>query len=261
MSRSYRTIQIEARDATRILRLDRPGARNAISIEMMQELAAALAEVADEEAARAVVLTGSDDCFSAGRDLKEAAGQTPEMADIARDSWTALAESVERHPLPVIAAIEGWCLTGGLELALLCDIRIAGEGASFGITSARLGSIAGFGGTQRLPRLIGASRALELMFWADPVDAGTALRLGLLNRLVGQGGSLAEAVALAGHYATRAPLSLAAIKRAVRAGGDLPLEAGLALERELGLDLARSEDRREGMTAFLEKRKPVFRKR
>lgn len=255
------TILIEARGPARVITLDRPDARNAISIAMMQELAAALADCAADSEARAIILTGGTACFSAGRDLKEAARQTSEGAEAARMAWDALADAVEQHPLPVIAAIEGWCLTGGLELALLCDLRIAGSGASFGITSARLGSIAGFGGTQRLPRLIGPARALELMFWADPVDAETALQWGLLNRLVAAGGAQGTALMLADHYATRAPLSLAAIKRAVREGMERPLSDGLALERDLGRDLAKTEDRREGMAAFLEKRKPVFRKR
>ena len=255
------SITVEELGSTRVITLDRPSSRNAISIAMMQELAAAFARCADDPDARAIVLTGGRSCFSAGRDLKEAARQTPEDAETARQAWTSLAEAIETHPLPVIAAIEGWCLTGGLELALLCDLRIAGSGASFGITSARLGSIAGFGGTQRLPRLIGQARALELMFWADPIDTETASQFGLINRVTPAGTALEEALVLADHYATRAPLSLAAIKRAVREGSEMPISEGLALELALGRKLAQSEDRREGMAAFLEKRKPVFRKR
>src|SRR5690606_37088522 len=154
------TILVEVRGPAWVITLNRPKSRNAISIAMMQELSAALAQCADDPDARVVVITGGPSCFSAGRDLKEAAKQTPDQAEIARSAWTSLAEAIEKHPLPVIAAIEGWCLTGGLELALLCDLRVAGSDASFGITSARLGSIAGFGGTQRLPRLIGQARAL-----------------------------------------------------------------------------------------------------
>src|SRR6202012_1132022 len=149
-----------------------------ISHALMQELVAALQCAAAEAESRAVIITGADGNFSSGRDLKEAAPATPAERAAARRAWRDVTDTIEGLARPVVAAIEGNCLTGGLELALACDLRVAGEGASFGITSARLGTIPGFGGTQRLPRLVGPSRALEILFSAEPIDVEEAWRIG-----------------------------------------------------------------------------------
>jgi enoyl-CoA hydratase/carnithine racemase len=141
---------------------------------------------------------------------------------------------------------------------LACDLRVAGEGASFGITSARLGSIPGFGGTQRLPRVVGVSRALEILFSANPIDVEEAFRIGLINRKAAKGAALAEALAMVEVYSERAPLSLATMKQVVRQGMAMELAAALDHERELGATLGRTADRAEGMAAFREKRKPRF---
>ena len=158
----------------------------------------------------------------------------------------------------MIAAIEGFCMTGGCELALACDLRVAGAGATFGITSARIGTIAGAGGTQRLPRVVGLSNALAMLFSADPIDADEAFRIGLINRKTDKGGALDAARAIASTYAERAPLSLALTKKAVRQGMSMPLEQGFDLEMSLVSAIYGTQDKQEGISAFLEKRKPTF---
>jgi enoyl-CoA hydratase/carnithine racemase len=158
----------------------------------------------------------------------------------------------------VIAAIAGWCLTGGFELALACDIRVAADTARFGVTSARIGTVAGMGGTQRLPRLIGPGRAKEILFSAEPIDAAEALRLGIVNRVVPAGQEVDVALEMARLYATRAPLSLWFTKTAVNVGLAMPLDAALAFEIGLTTQLFTTEDRAEGLRAFHEKRPAKF---
>jgi enoyl-CoA hydratase/carnithine racemase len=170
-------------------------------------------------------------------------------------------EALEGLGKPVIAAIEGHCLTGGLELALACDLRVAGEGSAFAITSARLGTLPAFGATQRLPRVVGASRALEILLSAETIDTDEAWRIGLVNRRAPRGGALDEAKRLAAIYAERAPLSLAGFKRAVYRGLEMDLAPDLDLELSLGAELLGSADRKEGIAAFMEKRKPRFKGR
>lgn len=250
------TIRVARHDDAVVLRLDRPEVRNAIDVAMMRELAQAVTAADADTTVRAIVVAGGDRVFSAGRDLKEAARMAPGEAI---SSWRALTRTMAESRLPIIAAIEGACLTGGLELALACDLRVAGDGATFGITSAKLGTVPGFGATQRLPRLIGASRALALMFSADPIDAAEAHRIGLVHQCTAAGDAERAALALAAVYARRAPLSLAGLKRAVTQGMEMTLEEGLDLEQALSARLAATEDRREGLAAFLERRPPRFR--
>jgi enoyl-CoA hydratase/carnithine racemase len=256
---SYETILVTRANQACVVTLNRPESRNAITTRMMTELAAALLEAETDDSCRAVILTGGMRCFSSGRDLKEASTQTA-PGDFARGMklWRTLTQTMEQLARPVIAAIEGPCLTGGLELALACDLRVAGEGASFGITSARLGTVPAFGATQRLPRLIGAPRALELLFSAEPIGTEEAYRIGLLNRRAPAGNALAEAQSVADVYSERAPLSLAAIKKAVYRGSEMDLSAALDFEIATGSTLLNTADRKEGVAAFLEKRKPRF---
>jgi enoyl-CoA hydratase/carnithine racemase len=183
--------------------------------------------------------------------------QVREALEVARAANAAL----ERCPKPVIAAISGFCLTGGLELALACDLRVAAESARFGITSSRIGTVAGMGGTQRLPRLVGPARAKELLFSAEFIDAREAWRIGLVNRVVGDGAEVDAAEALARVFAERAPLGLAYAKTAVDVGLTMPLEAALAFEIGLTAQLYTTEDKAEGIRAFLEKRPAEFRGR
>jgi enoyl-CoA hydratase/carnithine racemase len=255
---AYETILVAAAQSACVITLNRPERRNAISLRLMQDFTNALTEAAASSATRSVIVTGGLDCFSAGRDLKESAQSSPDEREQARLAWRRVTNTIEALTLPVVAAIEGHCLTGGLELALACDLRVAAAGASFGVTSARLGSIPGFGATQRLPRLIGVSRAFEILFSANPIDVDEAWRIGLINRKAAKGAALAEALAMVEIYQERAPLSLATIKQAVRQGMGLDLSAALDLELRLGATLAGTADRAEGMAAFAQKRKPRF---
>jgi enoyl-CoA hydratase/carnithine racemase len=253
------SLRIETADGAFVIRLNRPQSRNAISVEMMSELAAAVRQADADRSVSAVVITGGAGFFSTGRDLKEVAATTDRSSiEAAKAAWRAVTDAFETSPKPVIAAIEGDGLTGGLELALACDLRVAGEGARFGITSARLGTMPGFGATQRLPRLIGVSKALELLFFAEQIGVEEALRSGLIDRSAPRGDALNECLRMCRILSERAPLSLAAMKRSVYGGLAMPLSEGLDWELAMGATLAGTKDRKEGIAAFAEKRKPRF---
>jgi enoyl-CoA hydratase/carnithine racemase len=256
---SFATVTVDCSEGAFVIGLNRPESRNAINVAMMEDLVAAVHQAGEMRAAAAVIIAGGERFFSAGRDLKEVAANTDRASmEGAKAAWRAVTDSFEKCPKPVIAAIEGHCLTGGLELALACDMRVAGQGASFGVISARLGTLPAFGATQRLPRLVGASKALELMLLAEPIEVDEAHRIGLVNRKTETGGALAECRRMAQLLLERAPLSLAAIKRAVYGGLSMPLPDALDWELALGATLAATRDRREGIAAFAEKRKPDF---
>lgn len=258
----YENIKVEKIGHAFIITFDRPRQRNAISTHMTGELiSAAQAADADPEV-RGIIVTGGESYFSAGADLNEAqalAGPADTMAYLKR--LHRLTRTFEEHNKPIIAAIEGFCMTGGCEFAMACDIRIGAEGSTYAITSARIGTVAGAGGTQRLARLLGAAKALELMFDADPIDAQEAHRIGLINKLVPRGEALAAAKALVEHYATRAPLSHALIKHTVYTGLQMDLVSSLDYETFIVTTAYATEDRREGIKAFFEKRAPEFRGR
>ncbi len=259
---TYTCILAERDGSSFIIRINRPERRNAISVLTMQELTAAFREAEADDAVRGVILTGSDQLFSAGADLNDALKVDSAAVGVAYfKKWHDLCNTVESLAKPVIAAIEGFCMTGGCELSLACDLRIAGQGASFAITSSRIGTVAGAGGTQRLPRLIGPSRALELLLSALPIDADEAYRIGLVNRLAPQGGSLAMAKSVVQSYEACAPLSHAFVKRAVHRGMQMDLASGLEFETFLVTTIYGSADKQEGISAFLEKRKPNFKGR
>ena len=257
---SYETIRVEQDGPALVITLDRPRQRNAISLQMIAELMAAL-EAADSDASvRAVILTGGDKGFAAGADLNEAIKIASAADGVAYfRKWRRLCDALETLSKPVIAAIEGYCMTGGLELALACDIRIGARSSAYTITSSRIGTVAGAGGTQRLPRIVGRAHALEIMFAAEPIDGAHAYRIGLINKLVEDGEALAEAKALAVLYATRAPLSLALVKRAIYRGMDMDLASSLEFETFLVTTIYGTADKEEGISAFLEKRPANFR--
>ena len=251
---------LERREPAALVTLNRPEKHNALSLDLLARLRTLVTDLGDDAAVRVVILRGNDRCFSTGLDLDDLAavkgvGDTQRVLGVARDANAA----IERCPKPVIAAIAGWCLTGGLELALACDVRIAATTARFGITSARIGTVAGAGGTQRLPRLVGAGRAKEILFAAEPIDADEALRIGLVNRVVPAGQEIEAALEMARLWARRAPLSLWFAKSAVNVGLTMPLEAALAFEMGLTAQLFTTEDRAEGLRAFREKREAEFR--
>lgn len=239
-----------------LLRLNRPEVRNALSLEMRRSLAEHLRALAEEPDTRAVILTGGDRAFAAGADVKAMATAGP-MALQARGLhrlWQAIAD----FPKPLIAAVCGPAFGGGCELALHADIIVAGEGASFGQPEVKLGIMPGAGGTQRLVRALGKHRALRLLLTGEIIPARQAADWGLVTDLVPDAEVLPRALSLAERLAALPPLAVQHIKETVLAGADLPLSAALLLERRAFHMLFDTEDQKEGMAAFLEKRPPRF---
>lgn len=249
----------EAAPGVRLITLNRPQVRNAINTAMLAELADYLAAAADDEAIRCVVVTGGPEVFAAGADLNEVA----EMDRIgALDNprvghW----DRISRFPKPLIAAVNGYALGGGNELAMVCDIVIAGETAIFGQPEVRVGLLPGAGGTQRLPRMVGKSVAMKMVLAGEPIDAPTALAAGLVAEVASPDLTIARAVELAGTIARRAPVAVRLAKEAVLAAEQNTLVAGLAFERRAYAYLFSTDDMQEGVAAFREKRRPQFRGR
>ena len=257
---AYSTIELTKEGPAAILRFNRPEKRNAINFEMMHEIEDALADLNDDAEVRGIIFTGGDRFFSAGMDLNAAKDLgSPRRFNDFMNHWRRLNKAQEDNAKPTIAAIEGFCYTGGLELALSCDLRVAAQNATFAITSARIGTVAGAGGTQRLPRIVGTSNALEMLFAAEPVDAEHAFRIGLINKKVENGQALSEAKKMVELYSTRAPLSLRFVKRAVYAGMQMPLSEAIEFEGFMVNTIYNTDDKLEGISAFLEKRPARFR--
>ncbi|HEV2790999.1 MAG TPA: enoyl-CoA hydratase-related protein [Solirubrobacterales bacterium] len=242
-----------------LLRLNRPEARNALSPEMRAEVADALERLDADEKVRCIVIAGSDEFFAAGADIKAMAERPVDAAPDPEGMrfWTRLAAI----RTPTIAAVSGYAFGGGCELALACDMTVCDEKARFGQPEITLGIIPGGGGTQRLARALGKQRAMEYVLTGRRWDAETAARWGLVNKVVGKGRWLDEAIELARVVAERPPLAVRLGKRAVLAAQETSLAEGLREERELFEEAMASEDRVEGMTAFLEKREPEFKGR
>jgi enoyl-CoA hydratase len=256
---AYEAIRYELTDGIATITLNRPAVHNAMNERMREELTAVFGEVVRSEDARVVVVTGTGErAFSAGADIREfVAPQVPVRFRDGRRRVDFRA-AMDRCPQPIIAAIRGFALGGGLELALACDIRIAGEDSQLGLTEVNLAIIPGGGGTQRLPRLVGRGKALEMILTGGRIDAREALRIGLVERVVPATEVLSSAQALARTLAEKAPVALRYAKEAVVKGLGLPLEDGLRLENDLATLLRTTDDRIEGAKAFLEKRKPRF---
>ena len=248
----------EIRGPAAILTMNRPDKYNALSDDLLQAIGDKVRELDGDMAIRGIVLTGTDKYFSTGADLGSALkAQDLPSTHAMLSHFEHCNRAIERSRKPVIAAINGFCLTGGLEVALACDIRIAGSGSKFGVTSSKIGSVAGAGGTQRLPRAVGKEWAKDLLFSADFIDAETARDIGLISRVV-ERQVLATALARVDAYALRAPLSVWYAKIAVNSGMEMDLEPALEFERHLTAGLFTTEDRSEGMSAFLEKRNADF---
>jgi enoyl-CoA hydratase/carnithine racemase len=239
-----------------LLRLNRPEARNALSPELMEELASELERLDPDPEIRCVVIAGSDKVFAAGADIKAMSERT--FAEALRHPAASFWRRLAAIKTPMIAAVSGYALGGGCELALACDMIVAAEGATFGQPEINLGIIPGGGGTQRLARVLGKQRAMELVLTGERFDAAAALELGLVNRVVEGDGWLDEAMALAATIAARPPIAARLAKQAVIAAEETALSAGLENERRLYELAMATEDRVEGMTAFLEKREPKF---
>jgi enoyl-CoA hydratase/carnithine racemase len=249
----------EIRGPAAILTMNRPDKYNALSDDLLQAIGDKVRELDGDMAIRGIVLTGTDKYFSTGADLGSALkAQDLPSTHAMLSHFEHCNRAIERSRKPVIAAINGFCLTGGLEVALACDIRIAGSGSKFGVTSSKIGSVAGAGGTQRLPRAVGKEWAKDLLFSADFIDAETARDIGLISRVVEPGQVLATALARVDAYALRAPLSVWYAKIAVNSGMEMDLEPALEFERHLTAGLFTTKDRSEGMSAFLEKRNADF---
>jgi enoyl-CoA hydratase len=256
---SFELLDIERDDAVAILTLRRPNALNALNRQLLAELSAAVAETAAADAVRVLVLTGSGErAFAAGADISELAALDAEQARRFAEAGQALFGAIETLGKPSIAAVQGFALGGGCELAMACTLRVASETAQFGQPEIDLGTLPGFGGTQRLARLVGRGRALDLLLTGRRIRAAEAERIGLVNRVVPAADLRREALALAHTLAGKPPLAIRYILKAVTDGADLTLESAQALEASLFGLAAATADMKEGTAAFLAKRKASF---
>ena len=256
---SYETLLLERGDAYAVVTLNRPKVMNALNRVLFSELDDAFTSLADDPTVRAIILTGAGEkAFAAGADINEMATLSAVDGQRMARRGQAVFRKIETCGKPVIAAIQGFALGGGCELAMACTIRIASEKARLGQPEVKLGLIPGYGGTQRLPRLVGKGAALKLLLTGDMVDAEEAFRIGLVDEVVPAEALMARAETLARAIAQQAPLAVAGCLRAVDGGYDLPIDSALELEASLfGLTCA-TDDKAEGTRAFLEKRAPAW---
>ena len=257
MSDQY--LELSGTDAVRVLTIARPAKLNALDAATIDALGVRLAALASDSALRVLVITGAGErAFVAGADISEFEGLTPDEATRLARRGQAVIGALEAMPVPTIAAINGYALGGGCELALACTFRVLADTAKIGLPETSLGLIPGFGGTQRLARAIGRQRALEMILTGRQIDAEEAVRVGLALRHVPADRLMDEVMSLAAHLAGRAPLALRYAREAVAEGLDRPLADALALEARLFGLAAATADMREGVRAFLEKRQPAF---
>lgn len=255
----FENLQIERDQGVATLTIARPDKLNALNRHTIAELLQAFDTLSQASEIRAIVVTGAGEkAFVAGADIAEIRDQTPLQAHHFSQRGQQLMRRIETMPIPVIAAINGFALGGGLELALACHFRYASENARLGLPEIKLGIIPGFGGTQRLPRLIGRSRALEMMLSGEPVDAHAAQRYGIVLDVVPVGEVVEQAQGVARRLAQAAPRAASAILEATDRGLDMPLAQALDFETARFALCCATEDMREGTSAFLEKRKPEF---
>jgi enoyl-CoA hydratase len=258
MSETYETLLVEVADAVAVVTINRPEKRNALSSAARRDILRALDALAPREDVRVVVFTGAGDkAFIAGADIAEFAERTP-IEQRAVMEGRRVFDEIAAFGKPTIAMVNGFALGGGCELALACDLRIAGRSAKFGQPEIRLAIIPGGGGTQRLPRLIGPGRAMRLVLTGELIDATEAERIGLVESVVDDADLHGRTMEMARTIAAYSPVALRLAKTAVRASLETPLSSGLAFERELFITAFASEDRVEGVNAFLEKRAASF---
>jgi enoyl-CoA hydratase len=256
------TVLVEIADYLATVTINRPRALNTLNMETLDDLSHAVHELAEQEEVRVIILTGSGNkAFCAGADIAMMHAMQPVEARELAIKGQRIFRDLETCSKPVIAAVNGYALGGGCELAMSCDIRVAASDARFGQPEISIGTIPGFGGTQRLSRLIGKSRALEMLLTGDMIDAEEALRIGLVNRVAPKENLMQEARHLAEKISQKPGYAIALCKESVNTGLDMNLVQGCALEAQLfGLSFA-TQDQKEGMAAFLEKRPPIFRNR
>lgn len=243
-------------DAVAVVRIERPEAKNALNSAVREQLAETFRSLARNDQVRSIVLTGGEECFVAGADIREFASASP--VEMYRRHTEYLWDAIARCPKPVIAAVNGFALGGGCELAMHCDMIVAGQSARFGQPEVKLGLMPGAGGTQRLIRAVGKFQAMRIALTGCLVPASEALAMGMVSEVVSDERTLPRALEIAAQIADLPPLAVAQIKEVMLLGADLPLESALALERKAFQLLFDSRDQKEGASAFLEKRKASF---
>lgn len=253
---AYNTIQVETRDRVGLVRLNRPQAMNALNNELLSELMEALAAFDENPEIRTLVITGSERAFAAGADIKEMANAT--AIEMLQQNRVGQFDRLKLIKKPVIAAVSGWCLGGGCEIAMACDMIVASESARFGQPEITIGVIPGAGGTQRLTRAVGKAIAMEMVLNNRTLTAEEALQHGLVNRVVPVERYLDEALELAAEIASRAPVAIRLAKEAILQAYESSLADGLNDERRAFYLLFATQDQKEGMAAFIEKRKPEW---
>jgi enoyl-CoA hydratase len=257
---AYQTLLVEISQHVCLIRLNRPEALNALNSKLLGELAEALRAAERNEDVRCIVLTGSEKAFAAGADISEMAPKTfVEM--FLSDFFTPETDALDRVRKPVIAAVSGYCLGGGCEIAMMCDFIIASDSAKFGQPEINLGVVAGIGGTQRLTRFVGKSKAMDMHLTGRFMDAEEAERSGLVSRVVPAKKLIDEAMAAAQKIAAKSQVTVRAVKEAVNRSYETTLREGVLFERRLFHAMFATEDQKEGMAAFLEKREAQFRDR
>jgi enoyl-CoA hydratase len=255
----YELLLLDVADRVATVTINRPDKLNALNAGVMREIGAMFDELSSRADVGAVVITGAGRAFVAGADISAIATAESDALEHFAQAGQAVFRRIEQSPKPVVAAVNGFALGGGCELALACHVRVASTAAKFGLPEVRLGLIPGYGGTQRLPRLVGRGRALQLILTGEPVDAAEAVRIGLANSVAEPSALLEAARSLARTMLRNAPIALARAIAAVDAGLDTSLDDGFRLEARLFGTLGATADMREGTRAFLEKRAPEFR--
>ena len=256
MAAMYEMILVETHGPVGLIRLNRPAALNALCDQLMAELGAQLLAFDADPAIRAIVLTGSDKAFAAGADIKEMQPRT--YPDVLFNDFIAKWETILQVRKPVIAAVAGYALGGGCELAMMCDIIVAADTAKFGQPEINLGVIPGSGGTQRLTRAVGKSKAMDMILTARMMDAAEAERANLVSRIFPADQLVPEAIKIGERLAALSPVAVAVAKQAINRAFETTLSEGVRVERSLFLPLLGTPDQKEGMAAFIEKRKPQF---